>query len=660
MDNEPHRGPAWPSIEPRRFALPAFGQPLSATCPTQHGGFTYTRPTKPVGAPLAPRRDAMGAAGGPGGRPEPPDGGWGWVVLGAVFLTMSLSLPVPQSLGVFFAVLQDEFGASSGATAWVPSCMTATLHAAGPISSALAGRIGCRSTVLLGGLLTSVGLILASLSGSIGYLYAAAIVSGLGICLCFQPALTILGHYFLRRRSLANGVASSGTAVGICLLPLVAQALLSRYGWRGAFLIMGSLMLNCCVCAALMRPVAAAAAATPSADARRKSGRRDTGLCCCMAERCGEKPGSAPDEAETLVRNGGVPDGRRAAPGAERGGEPGTNPNGGSCSCGRAGGLTDGTSGTGGKELVAPRLNDDGTRGARGPAPPDLTSRRGGGGADDAARLAPANGHSRAPADAPIGGEGSPGGREQSTARRRLGRAAARANLDLFGNPLYSIFVFGTTLMVLGFFVPVIFLVPYAQSIGMSDEEAAALLSINGLINIFGRPVAGWVGGTKMFRGRSVYLYSGAAFLSGANDLLCGLLRGRGALLAFCVCHGLTCSVVGGVVFTVIAESIPAGRFAAALGLFTVLESVSFLVGPPAAGFLVDYTGEYSVMFVTCGVIVMVSTLFMGLATYFVRRRDTAAAAAAAAASGRPAGKDPATCAGAVPDAVRKEKEAVV
>ncbi|CAN0313386.1 unnamed protein product [Lampetra fluviatilis] len=431
----------------------------------------------------------MGAAGGPAGRPEPPDGGWGWVVLGAVFLTMSLSLPVPQSLGVFFAVLQDEFDASSGATAWVPSCMTAMLHAAGPISSALAGRIGCRSTVMLGGLLTSVGLILASLSGSIGYLYAAAIVSGLGICLCFQPALTILGHYFLRRRSLANGVASSGTAVGICLLPLVAQALLSRYGWRGAFLIMGSLILNCCVCAALMRPVAAvvaagavAGAATPSEDARRKSGRRETGLCC-----------SAADEAETLVRNGGgVPDGQRAAPG--------TNLNGGSCGCGGAGGLTDATSGTGGKELVVPQLNDDGTRGTHGPAPPDLTLRCGGGGADDAARLAPANGHGRAPADAPIGGEGSPGGRERSTARRRLARAAARANLDLFGNPLYSIFVFGTTLMVLGFFVPVIFLVPYAQSIGMSDEEAAALLSINGLINIFGRPVAGWVGGTKMFR----------------------------------------------------------------------------------------------------------------------------------------------------------------
>ncbi|XP_061433243.1 uncharacterized protein LOC133358811 [Lethenteron reissneri] len=399
----------------------------------------------PSGPPLAPRRDAMGAAGGPAGRPEPPDGGWGWVVLGAVFLTMSLSLPVPQSLGVFFAVLQDEFDASSGATAWVPSCMTATLHAAGPISSALAGRIGCRSTVMLGGLLTSVGLILASLSGSIGYLYAAAIVSGLGICLCFQPALTILGHYFLRRRSLANGVASSGTAVGICLLPLVAQALLSRYGWRGAFLIMGSLILNCCVCAALMRPVAAvvaagaiAGAATPSEDARRKSGRRETGLCCCMAERCGEKPASAPDEAETLVRNGGVPDGRRAAPG--------TNLNGGSCGCGGAGGLTDATSGTGGKELVVPQLNDDGT--PRHPRQPT------------------------APRHAPIGGEGSPGGRERSTARRRLARAAARANLDLFGNPLYSIFVFGTTLMVLGFFVPVIFLVPYAQSIGMSDEEA--------------------------------------------------------------------------------------------------------------------------------------------------------------------------------------------
>jgi MCP family monocarboxylic acid transporter-like MFS transporter 3 len=30
-----------------------------------------------------------------------------------------------------------------------------------------------------------------------------------------------------------------------------------QYGWRGGFLILGGLLLNCCACAALMRPLVA-------------------------------------------------------------------------------------------------------------------------------------------------------------------------------------------------------------------------------------------------------------------------------------------------------------------------------------------------------------------------------------------------------------------
>lgn len=37
----------------------------------------------------------------------------------------------------------------------------------------------------------------------------------------------------------------------------LGQLLQDHYGWRGGFLILGSLLLNCCVCAALMRPLEA-------------------------------------------------------------------------------------------------------------------------------------------------------------------------------------------------------------------------------------------------------------------------------------------------------------------------------------------------------------------------------------------------------------------
>lgn len=60
-----------------------------------------------------------------------PDGGWGWVVLVATMLVLSLTLALPSCMGIFYTDLQTEFNASNTETSWVPAIMTAMLHAGG-------------------------------------------------------------------------------------------------------------------------------------------------------------------------------------------------------------------------------------------------------------------------------------------------------------------------------------------------------------------------------------------------------------------------------------------------------------------------------------------------------------------------------------------------
>lgn len=60
-----------------------------------------------------------------------PDGGWGWVVLVATMLILSLTLAFPTCIGIFYTDLQTEFNASNTETSWVPAIMTAVLHAGG-------------------------------------------------------------------------------------------------------------------------------------------------------------------------------------------------------------------------------------------------------------------------------------------------------------------------------------------------------------------------------------------------------------------------------------------------------------------------------------------------------------------------------------------------
>ncbi|XP_038297737.1 monocarboxylate transporter 1-like, partial [Canis lupus baileyi] len=77
----------------------------------------------------------------------------------------------------------------------------------------------------------------------------------IGIASHLNPALTIIGKYFYKRRPLANGPVMAGSPVFPSTLAPLNQALFDIFGWRGSFLILGGLLLNCCVAGALMRPI---------------------------------------------------------------------------------------------------------------------------------------------------------------------------------------------------------------------------------------------------------------------------------------------------------------------------------------------------------------------------------------------------------------------
>ncbi|XP_062971698.1 monocarboxylate transporter 3 [Cynocephalus volans] len=219
-------------------------------------------------------------SGGPHRGVGPPDGGWGWVVLGACFVVTGFAYGFPKAVSVFFRALMRDFGAGYSDTAWVSSIMLAMLYGTGPVSSILVTRFGCRPVMLAGGLLASAGMVLASFATRLLELYlTAGVLTGLGLALNFQPSLIMLGLYFERRRPLANGLAAAGSPVFLSALSPLGQLLLERFGWRGGFLLLGGLLLHCCACGAVMRP--------PPGPGPRPLG-----------DRVGDRAGDAPDEAE--------------------------------------------------------------------------------------------------------------------------------------------------------------------------------------------------------------------------------------------------------------------------------------------------------------------------------------------------------------------------
>lgn len=426
-----------------------------------------------------------------------PDGGWGWVVLAATIIVLALTLAFPSCVGIFYTDLQNEFHASNSETSWVPSIMTSVLHAGGPFCSVLVGRFGCRATVMFGGILSGLGMAASSFTQSISQLYiTAGVITGLGFCFSFQPAVTILGHYFVRRRAFANAMSSTGTALGLCTLPILGNYLHTELGWRGSFLVLGAVLLNCCVCGAVMRPV---------------------------------QP-------------------------AKRRGQPLMN---------------------------------------HGPPAPE---------------------------------EGNV--REEKGRMRRIwsclvASISQHMAFDQFcHNSRYCVYAIGITWMMLGFVVPLIYLVPYATAANMEQSRAALLLSILGMVNIVVRPPFGLIFSMPWFKGRHIYVFAWALLVNGLSNSICCIGPSFHVLVTYVMIYGLSMSVVGSLMFTVLMDIVEMSRFPSALGLLAIMESITLLIGPPLAGVLVDKTGQYFHVFFACSAVVASSAMFLMVSFCWLDKKD--------------------------------------
>uniref|UniRef100_A0A2I3GS43 Monocarboxylate transporter 11 n=1 Tax=Nomascus leucogenys TaxID=61853 RepID=A0A2I3GS43_NOMLE len=178
----------------------------------------------------------------------PPDRGWGWVVAAAAFAINGLSYGLLRSLGLAFPDLAEHFDRSAQDTAWISALALAVQQAASPVGSALSTRWGARPVVMVGGVIASLGLLLAPIPSHS--------FAGSGWALVFAPALGTLSLYFSRRRVLAVGLALTGNGASSLLLAPALQLLLDTFGWRGALLLLGAITLHLTPCGALLLPLA--------------------------------------------------------------------------------------------------------------------------------------------------------------------------------------------------------------------------------------------------------------------------------------------------------------------------------------------------------------------------------------------------------------------
>jgi len=171
----------------------------------------------------------------------PPSRWMPWVVVGAVWLTLAIASGLYFSFPVFFVALLEEFGWSRGATAAAFSISSVIQGVLSPVVGMLVDRLGPRRIMLGGAVVLGVACVLASRIGALWSLYAViGVLAATGLCaVSWVPSGTLIARWFAERRGSMLGLAFSGMGAGVLVMGPLSQWLITAYGWRAAYVVLG-------------------------------------------------------------------------------------------------------------------------------------------------------------------------------------------------------------------------------------------------------------------------------------------------------------------------------------------------------------------------------------------------------------------------------------
>ncbi|TQN69968.1 putative transporter MCH2, partial [Colletotrichum shisoi] len=206
------------------------------------------------------------------------EGGYGWVVVGCVFLINAHTWGLNSSYAVFLAYylnsgafpdaspivlafvggLSFSVGEFHSPPPRVPRIFPHLTHTTGPalliapIVTFCIPRIGTQPTLGIGVVVQAAALIGASFTTQIWHLLLSqGIGFGVGMGFTFNSTVGVVPQWFVTRRSFANSIATAGSGLGGLIYSLGTNAMIRNIGLPWAFRILAilSFVVNgaCCL-----------------------------------------------------------------------------------------------------------------------------------------------------------------------------------------------------------------------------------------------------------------------------------------------------------------------------------------------------------------------------------------------------------------------------
>ncbi|CAH4031041.1 unnamed protein product [Pieris brassicae] len=186
----------------------------------------------------------------------PPDGGWGWIVLFGSAVTIVFNQAMFSQFSLLYGDKLKDMGHRTTGAAMVMSVMLCVINFGGPFVGVLVKLKSPRFVCVTGSLICATGIFLSSFSTNIVHLSLSyGVVFGVGLGFIQNASFVAINSYFKLKKSIAVGIAMTGTGIGQALMPHVVEYSLDKFGFKGACWLLSALCLHGVCGGMLMQPV---------------------------------------------------------------------------------------------------------------------------------------------------------------------------------------------------------------------------------------------------------------------------------------------------------------------------------------------------------------------------------------------------------------------
>ncbi|KAH0618722.1 hypothetical protein JD844_018165 [Phrynosoma platyrhinos] len=382
-------------------------------------------------------------------------------------------------------------------------------------------------------------------------------LAGLGFACLYQIAAVMTVKYFKKRLALANAISRSGMGMSVVLAPFV-QLLIQTYGWQGALLIYGGMMLNLVPSSMLLQPV--------NVKRLKVVGTRNESNLISVHCKFPETLKDGLDENCITEMDMMASSNQKC--------ESGSNPE------------------QAKEAQLAPIIHNQ---------------------FDTQEKAHLLGTHQNGNDNQANSQRFFPNKEENVKSQLSPPLPSKQCPLDFshLKNPFFYIFAWSFLFSQLAYFIPTFHLAARAKTLGIDPMDTAYIITVAGIIETICLLLSGWIADQnwiKKYHYHKTYL-----ILCGVTNLMGPLATTLPLLTTYSVIFAIFSGGYLALLLPVLADLVGVPGFHSALGLASFIAGLGVISGPPIAGWLYDFTWTYAYSFIFAGICYLVSSVSLFL-----------------------------------------------